>query len=180
MLFELLKIDRRQFVAFIVQTRQVGLGDSQYARLGQQLGVVLLQLIEQNLILRLDIGAGSRNHEEQHGIALYVSKEPQTESLAFARTLDDTGDICHTERPSVAIGDDAELRRKGCERIVRDLRFGGRDDAEQRRFACVRKSDQTNICQHFELHDDGAFLRRFAGLRITRSLIGSRTEMPVA
>ena len=52
------------------------------------------------------------------------------------------GHVDQHERRFVVDAHDAELRFERGERVVGDLRPGGRDDREQRRFAGVRQSDQ--------------------------------------
>ena len=167
-----------QFFKFFL-VNSIYLGYRQDTCLGQQLRIILLQLIEQYLIFFDDIFAGSRNHKEQYCIALDMAKEPQTEAFTFTRALYDTRDIGHTERPTVTVRDNTELRRQRGKRIVCYLRLGGRNDTQECRFARIREAYETHIRQHFELHDDRSFLCRFTGLRIARRLIGSCTEMPV-
>ena len=109
-----------------------------------------------------------------------MAEEPESESASFAGTLDDTRNIRHAERATVAVRDDTELRGEGGEGIVGYLGFGGRDHTEQGRFAGIRETDETDIREHFELHDDRTFLCGFTGLCIARGLIRSGAEMPVS
>ena len=72
------------------------------------------------------------------------------------------------------------MRYKGRERIIGNLRFGSRNNRQERRFAGIGETYQSHVRQHFELQDDIPLLTRFTGLGITRSLVGGSTEMPVA
>ena len=109
-----------------------------------------------------------------------MSQETEPESFPLACSLDDTGYVRHAERPSVPIGDNAQLGRECGERVIGYLRFGGRDYTEHGGLAGIREADKTHVRQYFELHDDRPFLRRFTGLCITGRLVGGGTEMPVS
>ena len=88
----------------------------------EHLGVELLKLVLQQFVLALDVVGVARHHEEQKRVALDVAQEAQTESLAFACSLDDSRDVCHHERLVVAVVDDAERRFERGERVVGNLR----------------------------------------------------------
>src|SRR5690606_13585834 len=47
-------------------------------------------------------------------------------------------------------------------------------------FTCVRKANQTDVGQQFQLQDDPLLNARFAGLRVLWRLLGSRREICVA
>ena len=171
-------LGRLQFFEFLF-VDSIYLRNGEDTCLGKQFGVILLQFVEQDLIFLHDIFTGRRNHKEQYCVAFYMTQETQSETFSLACAFNNTGYICHTERTTVAVGDDAQLGRKRSKRIVCYLGFGCRDHTKQRTLAGIGKSHETDICQHLELHNDGAFLGRFTGLCITRSLVGSSTEMPV-
>ena len=74
----------------------------------EHLGIEIAEFIEQNLILALDVVGISRHHEEQQRVTLDMAQKAETESLAFAGTLDDAGDVCHHKRLAVTITHDAK------------------------------------------------------------------------
>ena len=55
-----------------------------------------------------------------------------------------------------------------------------RHGREQRRLTCIGETYQSDIGQQLQFENDGHFFHRFAWLRKTRSLVGSRTELEVA
>ena len=79
----------------------------------------------------LRILAACGNEEQEHGVAFNMAQEAQTETFALGSAFDDSGYIRHAERTVVAVGYNAQLRCEGCERIIRYLRFGSRNDTEQ-------------------------------------------------
>ena len=93
--------------------------------------------MQENVILGFDIRAGGGHHEQQYCVSLYMPQEPQTETFAFARTLDDTRYIRHTEGPAVPVRDDTELGSKGGEGIVGYLGLGCGYHAQQGGFAGI-------------------------------------------
>ena len=97
--------------------------DGKHASLVGQIGVEAFQLVEQYLIFAADIVGVGRNHEQQHGIALDVAQEPQSETFALACTLDDAGNVGHYKRLRSAISHDAEVWLESRKRIVGNLRL---------------------------------------------------------
>ena len=78
-------------------------------------------------------------HDEDPG-ALDVAQEAVPEALALGGPLDQPRDVGHDELGPVARApdaDDAEVRLQRGERVVGDLRLGGRDGRDQRRLAGV-------------------------------------------
>ena len=173
-----------------IGVHSVTFGNAQHTRLREQFGVIFTQFVEQDLVLAQDsvgradsafqvVGRG-RNEEQQDSVAFDMPQETESQTFAFGCPLDDSGDVRHAERLFVAIGDNAQLRRKCSERIVGYLGFGGADYREERRFACIGEAHEAHVRQNLELQDDVLFLTRLAGLRVTRGLIGGSAEMPVS
>ena len=109
----------------------VGLANSEYSCFREQLGIIFLQLRQEHFVLMLRILAACGNEEQEHSVAFNVAQEAQTKTFALGSAFDDSGYIRHAERPVVAVGYNAQLRCEGSERIIRYLRFGGRNDTEQ-------------------------------------------------
>ena len=84
----------------------------------EHLWVEVLQLAQQHLVFLLDVVGIAWNHEEEQRVALDVSQESQSQALSFARSLDDTRDICHHETLMVAVIHDSQRWLKGGKRIV--------------------------------------------------------------
>ena len=87
----------------------IALGDGKESLLIQQLGVVLRELAKQDILIRGDIVAIGRNHKEQHGVTLDMSKEASAEATTLVCSLDDTRDVGHNEGVVVAHRDDAQV-----------------------------------------------------------------------
>ena len=160
--------------------QEVALADGEDTRFGEQFGVVFLQFVEQDMVLRCDVFRRGRHHEQQDGIALDMSQEAQSEPLAFGSALNDSRDVCHAERLPIAIGDNAQLGGEGGEGIVGYLGFGSRDHAQQGGLSGIGESYESHIRQHFQLQNHIALLRGLSGLCIARCLVGGGAEMPVA
>ena len=56
-----------------------------------------MELTEKYLVISLDVVGVSRHHEQQHGVALDMAEEAESETLAFGSTLDDAGNVGHYE-----------------------------------------------------------------------------------
>ena len=120
-----------------------------------------------------------RNHEQKHSISLDMTQETQSKAFAFARTLDNTGNIGHYKRAVVAIGNDAKLGFHCCKRIVGDFGFCSTYSREQSRFTCIWETYKTDIGKHLEFENHTTLYCRLAGLSIARSTVCSAFEMPV-
>jgi hypothetical protein len=101
-------------------------------------------------------------------------------SLAFAGTLDETGDVGDDEVGVIVDLDDTEIRFEGGEGIVGDLRFGCADHTDQRALADIGKSDEGDVRHQlqFELQPD--VLPVFALLSECRCPALVRPELGVA
>src|ERR1041385_4838842 len=74
---------------------------------------------------------------------------------------------------------DAEIRRERRERIVADLRAGGRNHGEKRGFARIRLPDESDVGDEFELELDRPPLPFFSWLPFARRLVSGRREKGV-
>ena len=83
----------------------------------------------------------------QQSAAIDMAKKIMPQTGAFRRALNDSRNICHNKRYTVVNIDYAEIRVQGRKMIVCDFRMGIRRNGKQRRFADVRKTDQTDIGQ---------------------------------
>ena len=72
------------------------------------------------------IVAVSRNQEQQDGISFDMPEEAMTQSLAFCRSFNDSGQIGNTETFAIAVFNDSQVRSDGGESIIGDLGFGSR------------------------------------------------------
>ena len=118
-----------QFTAHFVHqliVEHVALGDSKHTRLVGKVGVETLQFVAKNFIFAANVVAVGRNHKQQHGIALNVAKETQSQTLSLACTLDDAGNVGHHKRAVVAVANDAKVRLESGEWIVGDFRLCSR------------------------------------------------------
>ena len=106
---------------------KVALAYGEHTLLVHQLGIEAGKFVEQNLVLVADVVGIGRNHEQQHCVTLDVTQESKSKTLAFARTLDYTGDVGHYKRAVVAVAHYAKLRLHCGEGIVGNLGAGRRD-----------------------------------------------------
>ena len=166
------------FLQFFVQ--QVAFGDRQQALLVEQFGVVLFQFVQQDAVFFAHVLRVGRDHEQQDRVAFDVTQEARSEPFAGMRPFDDTGDVGHHERLVVAAFDDAQIRFEGRKSVIRDFGLRRRNGCQQRRFPGVRESDQPDVGKHFQFEDEPSFDAILARLRIPRSLVGRRFEVPVA
>ena len=96
------------------------------------------------------------------------------------RSFDQPGNI--RQRETFLAGDRhaADIGRQRRERVGGDLRPRRAERSQQRRFAGVRKSDQSGLRDQPQLHPDPALLARRSGRRDSRRAAGRRGEVHVA
>ena len=110
--------------------------------------------------------AGRQIHEVREDRAtLHVPEELISESVAFMRAFDETGDVGDHERLIVVARNHAEIRDERREGIIRDLRFGRADDGDERRFAGVRETNDPNVSDQLELDEQLTLFPILARLR---------------
>ena len=84
------------------------------------------------------------NEVHQSAAALDMAEEPVAEAVTLMRALDQAGNVGEHKIAPVD-PDDAETRMEGGERIIGDLRLGGRNRGEEGRFAGVRQTDEACV-----------------------------------
>src|ERR1019366_4147575 len=112
--------------------------------------------------------------------ALDVAQEAVAEAVSLVRALDESGDVGNDEGLVVVRADNAEVRDQGGEGIVGDLRFGRADHGDQRRFAGVRKTDQTDVSDQLQFDGELALFAGVAILREPRRLARGGGEVLIA
>ncbi len=86
----------------------------------------------------------------------------------------------HYEGNAVVHIDHAEIRIERREVIVRNFRVRVRGDGQERRFADIRETDQTDIRQKLQLENDLMLLARETCLCKARDLAGRCGKMLIA
>jgi hypothetical protein len=76
--------------------------------------------------------------------------------------------------------DDAEVRLDRGEGVIGDLGAGGGDARDEGGFSGVRKADQTDIGEQFQLEAQALFLAGAAGLVLGRGLVSGGGAARVA
>ena len=159
--------------------RDIGLATHDDTGAFEELGPVGGELGQQDAQLRVrrlpaQVGrAEIEQHDEDPG-ALDVAEELVAQALAFRGALDEAGDVGHDELGAVAPGtqpDHSEMRLQRGERVVRDLRLGGRHGRDQRRLPRVGEPDQRHVGHQLELHVQPELLALLA-------LLGERRRPP--
>ena len=98
-----------------------------------------------------------------------MAKKTMTQSPSFTCTFDETGDICHDKVGVVIKSNDTEIWFESGERVVRNLRLGSGDDADQCAFAGIWKPDKCNVGHELKFKLQPAFIAVFALLSKRRS-----------
>src|ERR1700680_2591874 len=107
-----------------------------------------------------------REIDEMHEnrAALDMAEELVAQTMSLMCSLDQSGNVGDDDRLIVIRLDDAEVRDERGEGIVGDLRLRRADRRDQRRFAGVRESDDTDVSDEFELDGQLALLAVVARL----------------
>jgi hypothetical protein len=111
---------------------------------------------------------------------LEVGQEGVTEPHAAGGALEQPGHVRHGELALTVELDRAEVRRERRERVVRDLRGGIRDAAQQRRLARIRETEQRGVADHLETQLEFGRFPVLPDLRGARRLSDGGREAPVA
>ena len=85
-----------------------------------------------------------------------------------------------TKLRCVADGHDAQVRVQRRERIVGNFRLRRRNCADQRRFAGIRQSEQTDVGHHLQLEAQLALLAGQARHRLARRPVRAALELGIA
>jgi len=102
------------------------------------------------------------------------------EALALAGTLDQARNVRDDEVGLLVEAHHAEVRFQRRERVVRNLRLGGRDHADEGRLAGVREPDERNVGHQLEFQAQPPFLAVFSLFGEARSTPPVRQELRVA
>ncbi len=147
-----------------------------FKRDAAEIGVVGRQLSFDRLEVadRIAVGFHRRAVDDVHerGAPLDVAQELKTQTAPFTRATNEAGNVGHRE-PRLPRLHDAEVRDERGERVVGDLRPGGRQRRDQRGLARVRVADERDVSDGLQFeHDilDRAWLaeQREAGRLATR------------
>ena len=159
---------------------KVAFRDGQNAVFVHQLGVVFLQLVEQDVVFLFHIFSDGGHHEQQGRIAFNMSQESDAQSFAFGSTFDNAGNVGHDETAVSAIADNAEVGYQSGERIICNFGLGRRNHREQCRLACIGEAHQSDISQQLQFQSDPFFLIGFTRLGKFGRLQGGRLEKGIA
>ena len=84
-------------VFFYIAVYEVAFGDGKHSLLGQKLRVVHFEFVQKGLVCTRNILFFNAYHEQEHGIALDVSQEPDSYTFSFMGALDNARYIRHYE-----------------------------------------------------------------------------------
>src|SRR5262249_22159288 len=148
----------------LIIAQQVHLREDDAMRFLRELQRIRLDLGAELIVFRLPIDCVDWDEERQDARSLDVTEELKAQPTSFVRALDDAREIGDDERAVVAQLNDAEIGAQRSEGIVADLRAGGGDYREQRRFARVRLSHESDVGDELELELERARLAVFPRL----------------
>ena len=92
-----------------------------------------------------------------------------SKSHTFGSTFDQTGNISDYKTTVFSIYN-TKIWAQGCEVIVGNLWLCVGDTGKKCGFSDIRESNQTYICDYFQLQENFQFLRRLSWLCIFRNL----------
>src|SRR5579864_3240936 len=137
-------LQARDLLLDLIGAHGVGLAQRHDLRLLGQAVTVGGELVAHRLVSCPRVLAGTVDQMQQHTAALDVAEEAVAEADALMSALDQAGNVGEHEFAAADV-DDAELRMQGGERVIGDLRLGGADRGEKRRFSGVRQADDAGI-----------------------------------
>lgn len=172
--FENFSLILRQFRAEGVRLCQ---GDD--LRLFGEASAIFLEFAPDGLVSAGQVVLRAVDQVQKHRRAFDVAQKTVAEAVAFVRALDQAGDIGDYE-VDFARPDDAEVRVKGGEGVVRDFGFCVRAGSQKGGFARVGQPDQSDIGDQFQAQPDRCLLARPAGGEFAGGLIGRSFVMGVA
>ena len=166
----------------LLELHGVGLGADDEPRTVEQVGAVLGELVEQDpfLLGGRRLGRGEVDQHAQHAGTLDVAQELVAEPAPLAGTFDQPGDVGDHEVGLVVERHDPEVGLERRERVVGDLRLGGRDHADQRALAGVGEADQRDVGHQLQLELEPALLAVLALLGEARRPPPVAEELGVA
>ena len=120
-------------------------------------------------------------HEvDEEARPLDVLEEPDPEAVPLVRALDEAGHVRRDERPEALPRDDAEVRDERRERVVGDLRAGGRDRGDEGRLARVRQADEGHVREELQLEGELELDALAARVGAPRRAVRGRREAGVS
>ncbi len=108
-----------------------------------------------------------------------VAQELVAQSLAFARSFDEPGDVGDDELGGAVDADHAEMGFERGEGVVGDLGLGGRDHADERRLTGVRETDEGDVGHQLDLERQPVLLTDLTLLGEARRPPGVGEELGV-
>ena len=114
---------------FIIE--QICLGYGQDSLFVKQFRIVFLEFLQKDFVFLVYIIAVGRNQEKQDGVTFDMPEEADPEAFPFTGPFDDPGNVGHYKGRMVAVLYNSKIWYQGCEGIIGNLRFGGRDGREQ-------------------------------------------------
>src|SRR5437588_13121394 len=109
-----------------------------------------------------------------------MPQKPITESVSLMCAFNQSGNVSNHKRPKVTEIDDTQVWFERSKRIIGNLRFRRRHCGDERGFACVWKSHQSDVGQKFQFELQLKLFTRTSFLMITRRAIRRGRKMRVA
>src|SRR5258707_11254388 len=100
-----------------------------------------------------------------------MAQKTITQSVAFVRAFDQSGDVGNHKGAKVTHVDDTQIWLKRRERIIGDFWTRRGNPGDERRFTRVGKTDQTNVREQFQFKLQFKFFARTSFLVIARRAI---------
>ena len=113
---------------------------------------------------------------QEEARALGVPEELMPQALALGGAGNESRQVRDDEGAVHVHTHDAELGRRGRERVVGDLRRRRADARDERRLAGVRKADDTDVGEELQLESQPAAVSGTSQIRLARRAVGGRRE----
>src|SRR6185437_431268 len=160
----------------------VDLAGHQNHRLRRQLFAEALELFDEGLeiVNRVAAGVGNVHKVDQHPRSLDVAEELNAKAFPLVGAFDQTRNVGNHKCAVIRQFDDSEIWLESIERIISDLRAGGRNTGDQRRFSGVRVTYEPDIGQQLQLETEAAEIAGTARFMFRWRLMGSSGEPGIA
>src|SRR5580704_5580724 len=172
-------LEPRDLLFDLVGAHGIGLVERQYFRLLRQAVAIGGKLRTHRLVSDARVLAGAVDQMQQYTATLDMAKEAVAETDAFMGAFDQARNVGEHEFAATNV-DHAELRMQRGERVIGDLRLGGTDGGEKRRFSGVRQADDPGIGDQFQPQPNGELGAGLAGIGIARRAVGRAFETRIA
>ena len=158
---------------------QVAFCDCHDAPFVKKLGAVRLQFLQQGPVcLTRIVRAGDA--EEEHRVPFDMPEEANPQPASFVGTFYDAWNVGHREGLSSAIGNDPQLGDQCGERVVGNLGPCGGNGGQERGFAGVRQSYQSDIGQYLQFEYEPALLCGLPEGEFPWRPVGRRLEVVIS